>query len=89
MNKQTLEVLVIRINGEVVDYEGINDHYTAVQVALTKSYDLDDKALDYLRTNDYIREDNSNFYFYENEAKDMELEAGNLRIKIEEVELKF
>ena len=89
MKKQTLEVLVIRVNGEVVDYEGINDHYTSVQVALPKSYDLDAEALDYLRMDDYIREDNSNFYFYENEAKDMELEAGNLRIKMEEVELKF
>ena len=89
MMKQTLEVLVFRVNGEVVDYEGINDHYTAVQVALQKSYDLDAEALDYLRTNDYIREDNNNFYFYENEAKDMELEEGNLRIKIEKVELKF
>ena len=88
MKNSKIEVLVIRVNGKVVDFEGINDHYTIVQLSVKKE-DLDVEALEYLKNEQYVTEYEDSFYLGENEAKDCYLEVGNLSIQMETPKVKF
>ncbi len=82
------ELLVVRVDGKVVDYEGMNDIYTTVQVQINEK-DLNTEAIEYLENNEYITKYEDVFFLGENEAKDQYLEVGNLSIKIENVQVAF
>jgi hypothetical protein len=84
MKKQpTIEVLAIRVDGKVVDFEGINDCYTNIQVCISKDYNLDETALKKLRDDRFTSEYDDSFNLGEAEAGDMTFTSGNLSVMIE------
>ena len=81
-----IEVLTVRVNNEVKAYEGINDMHTTIQLNVYKEW-LSEEEIQHLRNSRWHEYDD---YFYEEqEAKDLYEDFGNLKISIETVEIKF
>ncbi len=81
-----IEILTVRVNGEVKAYEGINDGYTVIQLNVYKKW-LSEAEIQHLRDSGW--EEYDTYFFEEQEAMDLCVDFGNLKISIETVEIKL
>lgn len=81
-----LDVLVVRKNGEVLTYEGINDMYTPVCLAIDVA-GLNEDTIEKLTKAYFNRSEKTNTMYDEQEAKDFCGEYGEITIAIENVEI--
>jgi len=84
--KNTVEVVLVRINDEVINSIGIVDCYTSVQIYIPFEK-LDEVAIAHLENVFYSEKMSESYYLGENEAKDVCLDVGNLKISTETVEI--
>ena len=81
-----INVLTVRVNGELKAYKGINDSYTVIQLNVYKDW-LSEAEIQYLR--DARLYECDIYFYYEQAAEDFTGTFGNLKISIETVEIKF
>jgi len=75
-----IEVLAVKISGEIVLVEGINDHYTPIAGLSIYKSDLNNIALDSLYDSRLAFDNGDRFVLREEEAKDLLMKVGNLEI---------
>ena len=81
-----IDILTVRVNGEVKAYEGINDYYTVIQLNVYKEW-LSEAEIQHLR--DSIWYEYDTYFYQEQEAKDLCEDFGNLKISIEKVKIEL
>ena len=87
--KLEVEIFTIRVNGIIVKAEGIQDRYTIVQPFIRKEWNLNEEALSILLNDKYVIDNEDSYYLGENEAKDVTVTFGNLKLSIETVEIEL
>ena len=81
-----IDVLTVRVNGEVKAYEGINNHDTVIKIYVYKER-LSEDEIQHLRDSGW--EEYDTHFSEEQEAMDLYVDFGSLKISIERVEIKF
>ncbi len=81
-----IDILTVRINGKVKAYEGINDYYTVIQLNVYKEW-LSEAEMQHLRDLRWYECDTH--FSSEQEAMDLYVDFGNLKISIERVKIEL
>jgi hypothetical protein len=98
--KANIEVFVTRINGEVVEMQGISDCYTEVSQCYHIENVTDEQLREYYTSEkyglnevyyNYNREslDSDGYFYLQGEAKDITGTIGNVTTTIEKVEVEI
>lgn len=81
-----IDILTVRVNGKVKSYEGINDGYTVIQLNVYKEW-LSEDEIQHLRDSGW--EEYDTHFSEEQEAMDLYVNFGNLKISIETVKIEL